>query len=329
VARRRATAEPDEPEPEPDTEDTATDSVGNQTDSRSFRDRIQNARGRVASGATTVRERFGQTGSDPADESDVNASAEPPEQDFNDREQQAVDQFLENNPEYSQADIADAEVNDDGSFSVSFTESGRETYLEENFEETARTGDAPAAAGQLRSGDGQDATVVFDQGLEAGEGPVADRARQIEAEILQDNPGLDESDVVITTGEDNNLQAELTDSGVDALVDQQEERMREFEDAGAQQPDNAVDPAQRAQKNFEEAGAIQADNALERIDSVTGIGGDAHHLRRSRTPAGRATQRVRQQVIDQLEAQGVDPDNVDIDVERTPGRVRSGCRTNR
>jgi len=312
--------------PESSTEtDSGTDDGG---DSPSFRDRIQNtggrlrsARDRVASGAEAVRERFNQsrTDSQPAEDPDFNQSLDGPEP--TQREEQAISQFLQDNPQYSRADIAGAEVNDDGSFSVSFTSSGRETYLEENFQETSRTGEAPQAAGQLQSGDGQDATVVFEQGVEAGEGAVAERAREIEEDILAENPGLDESDVEINLTDDNQFEANLTEAGVEAFQEQQFNKAQNvITGAAGGLSDTAVVESEEptAQDNLESAGGRPTQGEMpDRLQRADEIGGDATTAADRDLQQAEQSERVRQQVVDQLEAQGVDPADVDITIERT------------
>lgn len=52
------------------------------------------------------------------------------------------------------------------------------------------------------------------QGIESGDGPVADQARQLEQEIIAQVPGVDSPEQVEVVRDGDTLRAELTDSGV-------------------------------------------------------------------------------------------------------------------
>lgn len=91
----------------------------------------------------------------------------------------------------------------------------------------------------------------------------------------------------------------------------------EFKRAGGQQPENAASPRREAAEQFERAGAMQPDNTQETFERSEEIGGEATTYSDRELQRGEQKERVRSDVERQLREQGVDPDRVDITVNRT------------
>jgi len=161
------------------------------------------------------------TGSAPRDDradresrrADVSRERSVQDEDLNRREEAALDQYLQENPSYNQSDIADVETTEGGEFSIEFTSSGQREYVDQNLQGTEQMGSAPEGAEQLMSRSGEDATVVYDQGAEVGDGPIAEQAADVEQEVLEDNPSLDANDVRVNVSATGEFSVELTEEG--------------------------------------------------------------------------------------------------------------------
>lgn len=218
----------------------------------------------------------------------------------------AREQFLSDNPEFSEEDIADVRREGD-SFAVEFTNQGKQQYVDTNFMAGPTSGPAPQGARQLQSRSGQDATIVFDQGLESGEGEIGQQAKILEENVLAANEGLDASDVTIGFDQaSGSFTVDLTEQGQKDFQRQEQQRVNDAIDditgAGARQPDNAVDTVPRAES----------------------IGGDATTDFDRELQTGEQTERVRSDVERQLASEGVDLDRVDINVDRTVDGFKVG-----
>lgn len=243
------------PPPENDSNDTRDTQTGGQSDTDSS---ATNNSGppptytELSPADQQVARRFGENSEefDRFDVADVNKQADGTyditltEQA---REEQAVESFLAENPAYDKEDVSGAELQEDGTFSIQFTGEGESTFIGQNFEETATTQEAPSIAERLQNTQGEDATGVFDQGLEEGEGAIAEQAGKIENTVLEENPGLDETDVKIGLTENNEFEVTITEQGREDLRDQQQERADELlSGVTALEPDGAQDVSERA-----------------------------------------------------------------------------------
>lgn len=251
---------------------------------------------------------------------------------------QVAQGFLEDNPAYDRDDIT-VTLGEDGDASISFTDSGTDTYIDQNYEAGDTAGEAPEGAENFLNTQGEDVTTVYGQGAEVGSGSVAEQAQGIESDILESNPGLTADDVAVNLKDDGSFSVELTESGRQDYAEQQVNRIEGFEEAGGTQPDNAaaepdqqafeeaggmevdnaVDPTEEAIEEFEQGGAMQPDNAVDTLEQADEIGGDATTYADRELQVGEQQERVRSDVEQQLEQQGVDTDRVDINVERTEG----------
>jgi len=158
-----------------------------------------------------LRETTGRFGR--GDRAEVSRERSVQDEDLNRREEAALDQYLQENPSYNQSDIADVETTEGGEFSIEFTSSGQREYVDQNLQGTEQMGSAPEGAEQLMSRSGEDATVVYDQGAEVGDGPIAEQAADVEEEVLEDNPSLDANDVRVNVSATGEFSVELTEEG--------------------------------------------------------------------------------------------------------------------
>lgn len=194
----------------------------------------------------------------------------------------------------------EAERDDDGEWDVQLTESGREEWLEENYE------GGPTGAGEQISGEsgisdeGSPNDPLEGTGIEGGFGATADLARDIEDQATAEagtaggrqdpgeSPDVGEDDIEVAMGDDGTLRIERARGTLTA------EQAQNIDDTPEPEPQ---DPRQ-----------------LER-QTTSGVTPDY---------TTDAVNRTEEQIANQLEEHGVDPENVDINARVEDGEVRAG-----
>jgi len=132
-------------------------------------------------------------------------------------------------------------------------------FVDQNYRAGTLSRDAPEGAESLQSQrgpGGQTAAGQFGQGMETGRGEVAQQASDFEEAVLENNPDLDAKDVRVDyKRETNKFEADLTESGEQAVREQQQQR------------------DEQARQEAEEAGLVEGSSGITTDErSTTGVG---------------------------------------------------------
>lgn len=92
---------------------------------------------------------------------------------------------------------------------------------------------------------------------------------------------------------------------------------RQVDTGGLEEPDSAAMPDEQAQENIEDAGAQEPDAGVSQVERAEEVGDEATTEADRELQRAEQKERVRAQVVDELEDRGIDPDDVDIDIERS------------
>jgi len=185
-------------------------------------------------------------------------------------------------------DDVNVTMGDDGEFDIEYTDEYRQEQLEEGYA-AGPTGASEQISGEVGLTDeGSPNDPLEGTGLEAGLGPTADAARDLEDRVTDD------------AGSAGGLQdpgdgLEITDEDVEVVITE-DGTMRLKRERGTLTPEQAENIDQPAPRDASQ---------LER-ETTAGVTPDY-------TTA--AVNQAEQQVRDQLESQGIDPDSVDVQVE--------------